>query len=516
MAERTLKISIVGEDRNGSVRRTFREVENDGNRLARGFTSVRASVGGNMRSTLGIVTKTTGAIVASFAAVKVVGFLKGAIDEAREAEKVGRITEARIKSTGGAANVSAKQFDTLTTSISNQVGVDDELIAAGGNMLLTFKGVRNEVGKGNDIFDQATRLAVDLAAGMNEGTVTAGGLRTANIQLGKALEDPIRGITALRRAGVSFTEQQKDQIKKLVESGRTLEAQKLIIKAVGEQFAGTAKAAADPWERLGVVWGNVKEKVGNLLLPALSSAATFVSDKLIPAAERWWQKHGPEVRDSFSKIAHTVGTFFRGLKENLEPQLKRIKDAWDDNKASLDLLVGSFGDGTDASKDGAKAAKSFGDAVVATTEFVGRASRFLDQAADKVNGFEQSMSKLGKNIHKIFVRPMLDAVNMVVQFSLGGWARIADGAATLIEHMPGGKRSGAARTLREGADQLRSFAAGANRALHSIDDETTKITAKFGFQGLEVFRVGPRGQTRLAAAGGGPIRGPGTGTSDSI
>jgi hypothetical protein len=95
--------------------------------------------------------------------------------------------------------------------------VDDEAIQAGENMLLTFTNVRNEVGKGNDIFNQATRTVQDMAAAF-------GGDATSNSKiLGKALNDPIKGVSALTRVGVSFTEQQKDQIKTLVESANILE-----------------------------------------------------------------------------------------------------------------------------------------------------------------------------------------------------------------------------------------------------------------------------------------------------
>jgi hypothetical protein len=219
-------------------------------------------------------------MAAAFGGAALVAGIKSVTDEAREAAVVGRITEARLRSTGGAANVSAKQVSGLAERLSNLVGVDDEVIQAGENLLLSFKGVRNEAGRGNDIFTQATKLSVDLAAGMNNGTVSAGGLKTANIQLGKALEDPIRGITALRRSGVSFTEQQKAQIKTLVESGDTLGAQKLILKAVGEQFGGTAAASADAGKRFGVFVANIKEKIGTVLLPIMNQLLGFLIERL--------------------------------------------------------------------------------------------------------------------------------------------------------------------------------------------------------------------------------------------
>ena len=69
------------------------------------------------------------------------------------------------------------------------------------------------------------------------------------IQLGKALNDPIKGITALTRVGVTFTEQQKDQITTLVESGKTIDAQKIILGELQKEFGGSAEAQTTPRTR---------------------------------------------------------------------------------------------------------------------------------------------------------------------------------------------------------------------------------------------------------------------------
>ena len=131
-----------------------------------------------------------------FAAQKVASFLKDSIGEAREAAQVTARTENVIRSMGNAANISATQVADLAGAISLKTGIDDEAIQSGQNLLLTFGNVRNEVGKGNDIFTQASRLMVDMSTAM--GTDAKG----SAIQLGKALNDPTKGITALSRVGV--------------------------------------------------------------------------------------------------------------------------------------------------------------------------------------------------------------------------------------------------------------------------------------------------------------------------
>lgn len=248
---------------------------------AKGFGSkLQSEVGGDIDKTgKGIGSKfgaavKLGAGAALGGAVLAAGFLKGAIGEARDAQKVGALTNAVIKSTGGIANVTAKDVDRLATSISLKTGVDDEAIAAGQNMLLTFGNVRNEVGKGNDIFSQATVAATDMAAAFGGDAVSNSKM------LGKALNDPTKGVSALTRVGVSFTQQQKDQIATLQESGDMLGAQKIILGELSKQTAGAAESQATAGQKFGTAFGNLQESVGTLLLPmidkVLGGLTTFV------------------------------------------------------------------------------------------------------------------------------------------------------------------------------------------------------------------------------------------------
>lgn len=236
------------------------------------------------------------------------------ISEARESIRTGKLTEAVIKSTGGAANISADQVGNLATALSNKVGVDDEAIQSAANLLLTFKDVRNEAGSGNKIFNQATAAIVDMTAAMNNGTVDSNGLKSSTIQLGKALNDPIKGITALTRVGVTFTQKQKDQIKSLVEHGKRLQAQKIILKEVQSEFGGAAKASADPAQRLSVAWANVEETIGLKLMPLLTKLANWIVGPGLTAVGGFVNR----VQDITTAVSGVVGgplgTFFGFLK----------------------------------------------------------------------------------------------------------------------------------------------------------------------------------------------------------
>ncbi len=210
----------------------------------------------------------------------------GSFKAFEESERIARQTEAVIKSTGGSAQVTSKHIGDLASEISKLGGVDDELVQQGENMLLTFTKVRNEAGKGNDIFDQATRAANDYAAATGTDVVNA------NKMLGKALNDPIKGLTALTRAGVSFTQQQKDQIRTLVESGDTMGAQKIILAEFQKEYGGSLEANATASGKAQVAMENLGESAGAILAPGLellasgaSAAAEGLSGLPVPAQQ---------------------------------------------------------------------------------------------------------------------------------------------------------------------------------------------------------------------------------------
>ncbi|MGH2650277.1 MAG: hypothetical protein ACRDHK_03580, partial [Actinomycetota bacterium] len=197
-----------------------------------------------------------------------------------EAQKVAAQTEAVLKSTGGAANVTSDEVSGLAGELSKLVGVDDEAIQAGENLLLTFTNIRNEAGAGNDIFNQATGIMLDLS------TAKGTDVRSAALQLGKALNDPIKGVGALSRAGVQLTDQQKEQIAVFIESGDVLSAQKVILTELTNQVGGSAEAQATAADHLSVAWGNFKEAIGgviSLAITPLAKALTFVLTLIVDA-----------------------------------------------------------------------------------------------------------------------------------------------------------------------------------------------------------------------------------------
>lgn len=292
-----------------------------GSQLDRDVSGEVTSVGKSAGSKFGTALK-VGALAAIGGALAVGKFLSGAIADARESEKIGARTENVIKSMGNAARISADDVGKLATAISNKTGVDDEAIQSGQNLLLTFGNIKNVVG-GEFVgtFNRASYLMTDIAAAM--GTDAKG----AAIQLGKALNDPTAGISSLTRVGVSFTEQQKEQIKTLQESGDTVGAQNIILNELQKQFGGAAEAMATPADKLKVVYGNLKEQIGTALIPIVDKFINL----LLAAAP------------SVSAAISAIGPAFRSVQDFLAPFVAQITGLFGGGGgSSLLASIGSF------------------------------------------------------------------------------------------------------------------------------------------------------------------------------
>jgi hypothetical protein len=210
------------------------------------------------------------------------GFLGDAIQESRDAAHGLAQTQAVIKSTGGAAKVTAGQIVDMAGALSHTTLFTDDAIQADENLLLTFTNLKNGVGAGNDIFTQATKVSLDLAQAM--GTDASGGA----IQLGKALNDPTAGISALTRVGVTFTDQQKEQIKALQENGDMMGAQKIILAELNKEFGGSAEAAMQAdggYHQFQQTLADVKQTVGDALQPALAQLMGLMSGPILAAVQ---------------------------------------------------------------------------------------------------------------------------------------------------------------------------------------------------------------------------------------
>lgn len=203
-----------------------------------------------------------------------------------------------IRSTGAAAGKTLGDLKGLASGLQSVTTFGDEDILQNVTApLLTFTKVQG------DVFDRAQANVLDMA------TLLKMDLKSASILVGKALNDPIKGVSALSRSGVQFSEDQKKMIKALVETGDVAGAQALVLKELETQFKGQAQAAAQAplgqWRQLSNAIGDVKEELGAQIVPFLKPLVENVQ-----SAVDWFAQLGPEVKKNvvvFGGIAAAAG-----------------------------------------------------------------------------------------------------------------------------------------------------------------------------------------------------------------
>jgi len=222
---------------------------------------------------LGAVSRTL-APAAQIGLVALGGLAVGAIRAAEEAEVANNRLDSVAQSMGLFGSNTKNVTDRLKAfadETSKKVAVDDELVKSTQAQLLTFKDLAITAGDAGGAFDRATIAAFDLAA-------VFGGTGEDNaVRLGKALQDPIAGVTALRRVGVQLSDQQEDMIKKFVESGDMLSAQNIILGEVETQTGGAAEATATGSAKMRVAFEEMAEAVGTGLLPLFEQLVPIVT-----------------------------------------------------------------------------------------------------------------------------------------------------------------------------------------------------------------------------------------------
>lgn len=208
---------------------------------------------------------------------------KAAVDQAVEMRQAMGQVQAALLSTGGASGKTAEGLKDLAGQLESISTFDKSDILKGATTtLLRFGNITGPV------FDRAEKAVVNLGARMG------GDLAGAALRVGKALNDPIGGLTALQRVGITFTTQQKEQIKALVQNGEGMKAQGIILAALENKFDGAALAMrnATPTAALNQQWRDLKETIGEIVLkqskPLLDFLERLVKDfnDLAPATQQ--------------------------------------------------------------------------------------------------------------------------------------------------------------------------------------------------------------------------------------
>lgn len=238
--------------------------------------------------------------VGTIAAVGGLGLLTSGlglfITQGMEGQRVQAALNAVLESTGFKAGLTADELNNMSDALSRVTPFTQDAITEAQTLLLTFTNI------GEDVFPQATETVLNMAT-------VFGSTESASIQLGKALNDPVAGITALQRVGVSFSEEQKKVIEQLVATGDIAGAQAIILGELETEFGGAARAAGNTFGGKLTILKNklmdVVETIGMSMMPALTGMVDFILDDILPGIEKFGQKAQPVFED----LARIIATF---------------------------------------------------------------------------------------------------------------------------------------------------------------------------------------------------------------
>lgn len=332
---------------------------------------------GGLSKSLG---KLGGVIAAAFSVTAITNFAKESLAAAEGVQvannRIDQIAES-MNLFGAETQKVADRLKEYAEANELTVGVDAEVIKATQAKLLTFKELgltANEVG---GFFDRATQAALDLAA------AGFGSAETNAVQLGKALNDPIKGVTALARSGITFTKEQRNMIKALVETsnasaavavglfdtesaytnfikaqdklGKSSEeieaifrehltpaqfelmqqlastsdmagAQAIVMEAIETQVGGAAAATATASQKMQLAFDNVKESVGGALLPVFEEMITTllpIVEEIAPKLAAVFQRLSPILLAVAQLVPLVVDGFF-AFVDTVEPLITAI------------------------------------------------------------------------------------------------------------------------------------------------------------------------------------------------
>ncbi len=224
-----------------------------------------------------------GATMSLAVTVPILAFGKASVDAALESEMAMTELETVIESTGGAAGVTADELAKMADELQGVTMFGDEAIMQGQAMLLTFTKI------GEDVFPEATMAMLNMAQKF-------GSIEEASIQLGKALNNPIQGVSALRRVGVMLSDQQEQQIKDFMAVGDIASAQRVILQELETEFGGLAEAMGTTAAGQMAIFNNeldsLKEALGQAIIPTLVDFIKALTPivQAIADAPPWVQK----------------------------------------------------------------------------------------------------------------------------------------------------------------------------------------------------------------------------------
>lgn len=221
---------------------------------------------------------------------------KSSFDAAVQASDAIAQVNSALASMGPVAGKTSEQLQASAKELEKLSSFDDkEILRSVTANMLTFGNVTG------DVFDRAQLAVVDLSARLNMD------LQSATILVGKALNDPVKGMAALGRSGIQLTEDQKSLITSLVEVGDAAGAQAVLLKELEGQFGGAGKAARDAAPGSDAInkWSELKETIGAFLMDVAARIEPVIN-RVLDAFNNL-SPGGKDMAITFGLIAAAIG-----------------------------------------------------------------------------------------------------------------------------------------------------------------------------------------------------------------
>lgn len=209
-----------------------------------------------------------------------------------------------LKVTNQAVGYNFKQLTDYASELQGKTIFGDETILNKATArLLSFTNITGEN------FKRTQALALDLSTALEVD------LGSASLQLGKALSDPVTKLSSLSRAGITFSKEQTEVIKKMAQTGDIAKAQGMILDELEKKFGGQAEAAAQTGlgaiQQLKNAWGDFLEQIGATIMPFATKVARGLSTVVAML-----QSMSPEMRKVIvvvAGLAAAVGPLSLGI-----------------------------------------------------------------------------------------------------------------------------------------------------------------------------------------------------------
>ena len=280
-----------------------------------GLKSTMSSLGSGIGTAFSGIAKSVGAlgIAATGAAAAIGGIAYKLIGIGEEGLKAENRIKNVVKTMGLFGDQSDEVADRLikvADATELATGVDGDLIMASQAKLATFKELAKTAGTTGGAFDRATQASLDMAA------VFGGDASNYAVQLGKALEDPEKGLASLKRTGALTAKQIKEISAEFSQTGNRAKAFDQVLRAIETQVGGSANATASGMTKIKVSVGQMLEEIGKPMAEVFSKFATDVA-KMTPQIVESLSGLAPKIRE----IGYTITA---ALAEALQGDTSRM------------------------------------------------------------------------------------------------------------------------------------------------------------------------------------------------